>query len=80
VELYRSAIEATRDPAESAMLMSRLAEVRRGQGLYAESVRLYRRAIPMLEAAPVSEAELRDVRGRYDAVLRESARTMVFAK
>jgi hypothetical protein len=61
--------------------MARLAEVRRGQGLYAESVKLYRRALPILEASRrPQDKDLRSVRSNYDAVLRESARTMLIAR
>jgi tetratricopeptide (TPR) repeat protein len=86
VDLYRQALAAAQqaygaDHPEAALLMARLAEVRRGQGLYAESVKLYRRALPILEASRTAQDEdLRDVRMQYDSVLRESARTMVFAK
>jgi tetratricopeptide (TPR) repeat protein len=86
VDLYRQALTAAReaygeDHPETALLMTRLAEVRRGQGLYAESVKLYRRALPILEASrQPQDDDLRDVRRKYDAVLRESARTMLIAR
>src|SRR5947207_4456715 len=83
VDLYRQALEAAQrsigpDHPETALIMTRLAEVRRSQGLYAESVKLYRRALPILEAGGRSDGdELRTVRLQYDATLKESARTML---
>jgi tetratricopeptide (TPR) repeat protein len=83
VDFYRKALdEAQRsfgaDHPQTALIMTRLAEVRRSQGLYAESVKLYRRALPILEAAGASEVEdLRAARKQYDDTLREASRTML---
>jgi tetratricopeptide (TPR) repeat protein len=83
VDLYRKAIDAAQrsfgaQHPKTAMLMARLADVRRGQGLYAESVKLYRRALPILEASPEAGGDyLRTVRAKYDATLKESAKTML---
>jgi tetratricopeptide (TPR) repeat protein len=77
VDLYRQALETARhafgaNHPQTAVIMIRLAEVRRGQGLYADSVKLYRAALPILEGE-----DLREARQKYDATLKEAARTML---
>src|SRR5581483_6245545 len=77
VDLYRKALEVARstfgaDHPQTALLMTRLAEVRRHQGLYAESVRLYRRALPILQGE-----DLREAQKDYHDTLQESSRTML---
>jgi tetratricopeptide (TPR) repeat protein len=77
VDLYRQSLEAARrafgaNHPQTAVIMIRLAEVRRGQGLYADSVKLYRTALPILAGE-----ELREAREKYDATLREASRTML---
>ena len=77
VDLYRKALEAAQrafgaDHPQTALIMTRLAEVRRDQGLYVESVKLYRQALPVLEGE-----ELRAARRQYDQTLKEASRTML---
>jgi tetratricopeptide (TPR) repeat protein len=77
VDLYRKALDAAgrtlgADHPQTALIMTRLAEVRRNQGLYAESVKLYRLALPKLEGD-----DLRQARRQYDETLKEASRTML---
>jgi tetratricopeptide (TPR) repeat protein len=77
VDLYRQAIAAAQrvfgaEHPQTALIMTRLADVRRTQGLYAESVKLYRLALPSLDGDA-----LRTARQQYDRTVKEASRTML---
>ena len=78
VEQYTLALVALRnavgpDSAEVALLETRLADVRRAQGRFAESLRLYGSSMPLLEKSlGPQDPRLANVRTEFQRALREA--------